>query len=76
MPVAGQLVDQRVVLAVREVVVVLHADDRRDAARLRDLGGRDVAQAEMADQALALELGQRGERLLERAFAGPVDAAA
>ena len=35
---ARQLVDQRVVGAVGEVVVVLHADDLGDAARLGDLG--------------------------------------
>ena len=52
-----------------EVVVVLHADDLGDAARLGDLRRGDVAQADMADQALSLELGQRGERRLDRAFA-------
>ena len=34
---------------------------------------RDVAQAEVADQALALQLGQRGERRLDRSLARPVD---
>ena len=52
--------------------MVLHADDRGDGARLVDLARRDVAQAEVADQPLALELGERGERLLDRSFARPV----
>ncbi len=55
--------------------MVLHADDLGDAARLGDLRGGDVAEAEMADQALPLQLGERGERLLDRAFARPVNAA-
>ena len=38
--VPRQLVDQRVVVAVREVVLVLHADDRRDGARFLDLRRR------------------------------------
>ena len=70
-----ELVDQRVVVAMDEVVVVLHASHLGDAARLHDLGGGDVAQPELADQPLSLELGQRGERLLDRAFARPVNLA-
>ena len=60
---AGQLVDQRVVGAVGEIVVVLHADHRGDGPRLGDLGGGHVAEAQVADQALALQLGQRREPL-------------
>ena len=48
----GQVVDQRVVVAVRQVVVVLHADDVGDRLRLGDLRGRDVAEADVADQPL------------------------
>ena len=40
----------------------------------RDLRGRHVAEADVADQTLALQLGQRGERRLDRAFGRPVDA--
>ena len=55
--------------------MVLHANDLGDAARLGDLSRRDVAQAEMADQALFLQLRERGERLRDRSFAGSVDVA-
>ena len=69
-----KLVDQGVVSPMDDVIEVLHANDLGDAARLSDLSGRDVAQAEMADQALSLELGERGERLLDRFLARPVAA--
>jgi hypothetical protein len=71
--VAAEIVDQRVVVAMRDIVVVLHADDVRDGARLRDLPGRHVAEADMTDEPLALELGQGGERRLDRALGRPVD---
>ena len=48
----GQLVDQGVVVALGQVVVVLHAHDVGDRLRLGDLGGRDVAQADVADSPL------------------------
>ena len=68
--VARQRIDQRVVGAMGEVVVILHADDRADAAGLGDLAGRDAADADMAHQAFALQLGEDRERLLDRAFGG------
>ena len=73
MPSRGQLVDQRVVVAMRQVVMVLHADDRRRSGAFRDLRGGDVAQADVAHQALALQLGQHGERRLDRALGGAMD---
>ena len=45
MPSRGAAVDQVVVVAVGEVVEVLHADDRRDGLRLGELLGGDVADA-------------------------------
>eukprot|EP00166_Cyanidium_caldarium_P001965 ctg_2045.g472 len=66
--VASELVDQRVVGAIRQVVVVLHADDIADAARLGHLGGRDVAQSDMTYQALTLQVDQHAERLRERSL--------
>ena len=72
MPSLREIVDQRIVGAVGKVVEVLHADDFGDAAPLRDLGGRDVAQADVADQALPLELGEHGQRCLDRALPGTV----
>ena len=41
--VARQIVNQRVVVAVRQVVIILHANDFANLASFRDLRGRDVA---------------------------------
>lgn len=38
-----QTVDQRIIFAIREIILVLHADDGRDPHRLVDLSGGDVA---------------------------------
>ncbi len=62
MPAGGQRVDQRVVVAMRQIVQVLHADDRRDAAALLDLRRRDVAEPDMTHQPLPLKIGQHGQR--------------
>ena len=70
--VAGQIVDQGVVAAMREIVVVLNADDRGDPASFRDLRGRDVAEPDVADEALPLELGQGCQRRFDRPFGGAV----
>jgi hypothetical protein len=43
--------------SMREVVVVLYADDRSDLSGFRDLRGRDVAQPDMTQQIFLLELG-------------------
>ena len=48
--------------------MVLHADDRADPPCGRDLRGRDIAQADMPHQPLALQVGQDAERRLKRAF--------
>ena len=72
--VARELVDQRVVGPVRDVVEVLHADDLADLASLGDLRRRDVAQADVAHQTLALELGQHGQRRLDRSLDRAVNA--
>ena len=53
---------------MRQIVVVLHADDLADPAPFRDLRGRHVAEPDMADQALPLQLGEHGERRLDRAL--------
>src|SRR5579872_4157356 len=56
--VVRELIDQRIVRAMREVVMILYADDLADPSSFRDLRGRDVAQSNMADEAFALQLGQ------------------
>ena len=65
--VLGELVDQLVVVAVGEIVQVLHAHDRGDRPRLGDLLRRRVADSQVPDQALLPEFGERLERLGERA---------
>jgi hypothetical protein len=63
--IAGEIVDQNIVVTMREIVQVLHADDLADPAAFGDLRWRDIAQADMADQPLALKFGQHGERRLD-----------
>ena len=53
--------------------MILGAYDRSDAPRFRDLCGRDVAQSDVAYQALLLEPGQNRERRFNRAFCRLVD---
>ena len=44
---ARKLVDQRIIGPVRQIVVVLHADNVADPACFRDLRRRDVAQPDV-----------------------------
>ena len=53
--------------------MVLHADDGAEATRILDLPRGHVAQPDVLDQALPLQFGQGGERLLQRALGRPVD---
>ena len=62
-PLPGQIINQGIVLAMGQVMVVLHANDIRDRLRLRRLRGRDVLGAEEF-QSLFL-----GNRLDERGLA-------
>lgn len=45
--VAGQFVDQGIVVPMRQIVLVLHADDLGDPTSFRHLLGRDVAQPDV-----------------------------
>jgi hypothetical protein len=49
-----------------QIVEILDANDLAGALALSDLGGRHVAQSDMADQTLPLEIGDDAERLFER----------
>src|SRR6185437_16344642 len=60
---------------MNEVVVILNADDLANAARLFELARRDVAQPEVSDQSLLLEIDQRGKLFLDRTLARSVKAA-
>jgi hypothetical protein len=46
-----------VVVAVRQIVVVLHANDLASLASIRDLRRRRVAQSNVTRQPLALQIG-------------------
>ena len=67
-PGRREVVDERVVRPVREVVRVLDADDLRDPPPLGDLPGRHVAEPDPAHQTLALKIRQHGERRLDGAL--------
>ena len=60
---------------MRHIVHVLHADDVADPPPLLDLIGGDVAEADVAHEALPLKIGQNRERRLDRPFGGSVDRA-
>lgn len=54
------------------MVLVLHADDRRYPSPLFDLPRCDVAQADMAYQALPWQFSENSQRFLDRSFGRPV----
>ena len=60
---ACQTVDQSVIQPMREIVVVLDAHDFGDLLALRELAGRDVAEADVPDQPLCLQLREHRKRL-------------
>ena len=62
----GAVVEDRLALAVAEIVQVLDAYDRDSLLCLLDLRDRHLGQADMADLALLLELPERAERLGSR----------
>ena len=67
MPSRGQVVDQRVVGSrCARLYWFCTQTISADPAPFRDLRGSDVAQPDVAHQALPLELGQRRERRLDR----------
>ncbi len=55
---ACELVDERIIGAIGKIIEVLHADDGGDALCLCNLCRRHLADADMADQALALQFRQ------------------
>src|SRR5215467_10438237 len=62
----GQFVDESVVPTLGYVVKVLNADNLCDRPGFGQLAGRDRTKADMVNEALLLELGERRERLFER----------
>ena len=59
----------------RQIVVVLYAHDLRDRSPINELTIRNVAQPNVLDETLSLEICQNSERLRERSIgqAGVVD---
>ena len=64
----SKVIDEAVVYAMGHVVQVLHADNRSYRPGLGELLRADIAETQMTNQALTLELGQRGELLFNRYF--------
>src|SRR4029077_7486338 len=62
--ITGQTVDQRIVMPISDVVLVLHADDLADPAPCGDLRGRHVAQADMSYASLPLEVSEHHQRCI------------
>jgi len=67
-PLRGQVIDESIVVPLGHVVEILHADNLRHGLRFGQLLGRNVAQADVTDQPLTLELDERGQRLFDRSF--------
>ena len=65
MPWAARSSDELIVAALRDVVEVLNADYFRDRLRLSQLAGRNCAETDMVNEALLLQLGERGEWLFK-----------
>ncbi len=55
-PFGREDIDHGVVIALREVVPVLNADDLRDGLSFHELPRRNVAEPDMADKPLSLEI--------------------
>src|SRR5205823_3681660 len=62
----GAVVDDLLMLALREVVTVLHGSDRHDLARSLDLLDADLGDADVPDLALLAILADCREACLER----------
>src|ERR1051325_3291075 len=60
-----KVVDKAIVMPVRHVVEVLYADNFGNRLRLGQLIAIDVAQTEMTDQSLTLQLRKHSERLFD-----------
>jgi len=61
-----KFIDQRIIIAMDQIVVVLHAHYFGDPLGLRHLRRGDIAEAQMPDQSLSLQIGQRRESFLDR----------
>src|SRR6267154_4268656 len=71
--VASKIVNQGIVDSMRQVVVILDADDFAYSAPFHDLCGGDVAQPDVTHPSLPLKVGESGQRRLDRALRGSMD---
>jgi hypothetical protein len=60
-----EVINETVIIAVRNVVQILHANDIRDFLRFNELLRRHITQIEMKDESLMLKFGEYGQRLLD-----------
>src|SRR6267154_4213123 len=63
-----EIIDELVIAPVSQIVEVLDADYFGDRLSLSQLLRSDVAEAEMTDQSLLLELGKHRQRFFDRFF--------
>ena len=61
-----QIVDESIVVSVCNIVEILHTHDLRRVLCLGQLLSRDIAQSDMANQPLALELDEHSQRFFNR----------
>jgi hypothetical protein len=64
----GKLINQRIVCATGDVILVLHANNGRHLLRIGHLFCGHVAKADVADKATLFKLKQRGQRRFQRTF--------
>src|SRR6516165_6100107 len=69
------MLDERIVLAMSEIVVVLNADDLGNASCFLELARRHGADADVSDEALALQLCKHLDLGSDRPFLGPMNSA-
>jgi hypothetical protein len=63
--IAVERVDQLIVVPLNEIVEILDADDIADAATFSHLRRGNMAQSDMADQPLPLQIGKDGKRFFD-----------
>jgi hypothetical protein len=59
---------ERIVSAMCQIVEVLDAHDLCDPLTFLQLPGRDIAEADVTNQALTLQLGEHGQGFLDGSF--------
>src|SRR5271168_196838 len=64
----GQNIDESIVSALRDVVEVLDANDLRDFPSFLELPWSDVAETDVANQPLTLQLGEHSKRFRDGAL--------